>query len=77
MRGLLVNPLRTGFYEVLEEMGADVSLANEQVQSGEIIAELTIRHAPLQPCHVTAARIPAASNGGDILDPDAAVDDGG
>ena len=58
VRGLLVNPLRTGLYEVLEEMGADVTLANEHVQSGEIVADMTIRHAPLSPCHVTADRIP-------------------
>jgi 3-phosphoshikimate 1-carboxyvinyltransferase len=59
VRGMLVNPLRTGFYEVLEEMGAELSLANEAVRSGEIIADLTLRHAPLIPCHVGAARIPA------------------
>ena len=59
VRGLLVNPLRTGLYEVLEEMGADVSLANERLQSGEIVADLTLRHAPLAPCHVTADRIAA------------------
>jgi len=58
VRGLLVNPLRTGLYEVLEQMGADVSLANEHVQSGEIVADMTVRHAPLSPCHVTADRIP-------------------
>jgi 3-phosphoshikimate 1-carboxyvinyltransferase len=59
VRASLVNPLRTGLYEVLEEMGADVSLANERVQSGEIVADVTVRHAPLAPCHVTAERIPA------------------
>ena len=57
VRGMLVNPLRTGLYEVLEEMGADVSLANEHLQSGEIVADMTIRNAPLQPCRVTADRI--------------------
>jgi 3-phosphoshikimate 1-carboxyvinyltransferase len=57
--GVMVNPLRTGLYEVLEEMGADLSLANEHVASGEIVADMTLRHAPLAPCHVPAARIPA------------------
>jgi 3-phosphoshikimate 1-carboxyvinyltransferase len=55
----MVNPLRTGLYEVLEEMGADLSLANEHVASGEIVADMTLRHAPLAPCHVPASRIPA------------------
>ena len=59
VRGLLVNPLRTGLYEVLEEMGAEVSLANERIVGGEIIADMTMRGGSLAPCHVTAERIPA------------------
>ena len=59
VRKMLVNPLRTGLFEVLEAMGADLSLANEQVRSGEVVADLTIRHAALGPCHVTADRVPA------------------
>jgi 3-phosphoshikimate 1-carboxyvinyltransferase len=59
VRGLLVNPLRTGFYEVLEEMGADLSLADEHVASGEVVADMSLRFAPLRACHVTASRIPA------------------
>jgi 3-phosphoshikimate 1-carboxyvinyltransferase len=57
--GVLVNPLRTGLFEVLEEMGADLSLANERVVSGEIVADMSLRHAALAPCHVEAARVPA------------------
>lgn len=52
VRGLLVSPLRTGLFEVLEEMGADVSLANERIVSGEVVADMRLAHAPLQPCHV-------------------------
>jgi len=59
VRGMLVNPLRTGLYEVLEEMGAEVSLANERLQSGEIVADMTVRHALLAPCHVGPERIAA------------------
>jgi 3-phosphoshikimate 1-carboxyvinyltransferase len=57
--GMNVNPLRTGLYEVLEEMGAGLSLANERLQSGEIVADIELRHAPLSPCQVSADRIPA------------------
>ncbi len=57
--GILVNPLRTGLYETLEAMGADINLANERSQSGEIVADLIVRHAPLQPCHVVASQVPA------------------
>lgn len=59
VRGLLVNPLRTGLYEVLEEMGADILLTREKVQSGEIVADVRIRHARLGPCNVAADRVPS------------------
>lgn len=59
VRGMLVNPLRTGLYEVLEQMGADVGLSNERIQSGEIVADVRVRHALLRPCHVRAGQIPA------------------
>ena len=59
VRGMLVNPLRTGLYEVLEEMGADIDLADEHVQSGEIVADIRVRPAPLSPCHVRAEQVPA------------------
>ena len=59
VRGMLVNPLRTGLYETLESMGADVELSNERIQSGEIVADVRIRYAQLTPCHVRAEQVPA------------------
>jgi len=59
VRGLLVNPLRTGLYETLEAMGADISLTQERIQSGEIVADFTLAASRLDPCHVTAAKVPA------------------
>lgn len=59
VRGMLVNPLRTGLYETLESMGADIELSSERIQSGEIVADVQLRHAPLRPCHVRAEQIPA------------------
>ena len=58
-RGVLVNPLRTGLYEALERMGADVDLSNECIRSGEIVADIRVRHHGLRPCHVAAGQIPA------------------
>ncbi len=55
---MLVNPTRTGLYEVLEEMGAPVELANEQIVSGEIMADVTVGHGSLQGVTVEAHRIP-------------------
>ena len=58
-RGVIVNPLRTGLFETLERMGADIELSNERIQSGEIVADIRLRQAPLMACHVVAAQIPA------------------
>ena len=57
VRGMLVNPLRTGLYEVLEAMGGVVELSNERIQSGEIVADVRVRHAQLAPCRVGAGQI--------------------
>jgi 3-phosphoshikimate 1-carboxyvinyltransferase len=56
---MLVNPLRTGLFEALEEMGAEVGLSGERLLSGEIVATLRIRQAALRPVEITAERIPA------------------
>jgi 3-phosphoshikimate 1-carboxyvinyltransferase len=59
IRDLLVNPRRTGLFEALEEMGAEVLLADERLQSGEIVATLRIGHGQLQPIEIAGERIPA------------------
>ena len=59
VRGMLVNPLRTGLFETLEAMGADIEVSNERIQSGEIVADLRLRQASLQPCHVLAEQVPS------------------
>ena len=59
VRDLLVNPLRTGLFEALEEMGADVAFSNARMQSGERVAAVRVRHASLHPIEVPAERVPA------------------
>jgi 3-phosphoshikimate 1-carboxyvinyltransferase len=59
VRGMIVNPLRTGFYETLEAMGADIELSNERIQSGEIVADIRVHHSDLRPCQVSPEQIPA------------------
>lgn len=59
VQGMLANPLRMGLYRALERMGAAVSLTNQREQSGEMIADMAVRHAPLKPCRVTADEVPA------------------
>ncbi len=48
VRGVGVNPTRTGVLEVLRQMGADVRWENERETSGEPVADVIVRHAPLR-----------------------------
>jgi 3-phosphoshikimate 1-carboxyvinyltransferase len=76
VRDMLVNPLRTGLFEALEEMGAEVELADERVQSGEIVATLRIGHGPLRPIDVSGEPIPAMIDEVPLLAVAAAFADG-
>ena len=46
--GIGVNPTRTGILDVLESMGAVVSLANARDEMGEPVADVTVAAAPLK-----------------------------
>jgi len=76
VRDLLVNPLRTGLFEALEEMGAEVELADERLQSGEIVARLAIDQAPLRAIEIGAERIPTMIDEVPLLAVAAAFADG-
>ena len=47
VRGVGINPTRTGILDALRSMGADVTLEHERLQSGEPTADIRVRHAPL------------------------------
>jgi 3-phosphoshikimate 1-carboxyvinyltransferase len=47
IRDVGVNPTRTGFLEILKLMGARIEIKNEHEASGEPVADLHIRYAPL------------------------------
>ena len=53
-----VNPTRTGILEVLQGMGADITLENCREVTGEPIADLRVRSAELQACEVGGSLIP-------------------
>ena len=59
VRGMLVNPLRTGLLEVLEQMGGAIDVSGERIQSGEIVADVQVHHSSLRPCQVKAEQIPS------------------
>lgn len=43
-----INPTRTGIIDILKRMGADISLSNEKQVSGEPVADIRVRYAPLK-----------------------------
>ncbi len=59
VKGVLINPLRTGFYETLREMGADISFENQRVENGEPVADIHARHSVLHGVEVPAQRAPS------------------
>ncbi len=48
IEGVGVNPTRTGLLDVMQSMGADVTLGGERVIGGEPVAQLTVRSAELR-----------------------------
>jgi 3-phosphoshikimate 1-carboxyvinyltransferase len=56
---VLVNPTRTGFYETLGEMGADLSFENERELNGERVADLRARSSRLNGVRVPPERAPS------------------
>ncbi|HEX2202219.1 MAG TPA: 3-phosphoshikimate 1-carboxyvinyltransferase [Longimicrobium sp.] len=60
VRGVCVNPTRTGFYAIVQRMGAIVELVDERVRGGEPVADLVVRPAALRGVEVTPAEVPAA-----------------
>ncbi|MSO84480.1 MAG: 3-phosphoshikimate 1-carboxyvinyltransferase [Rhodospirillales bacterium] len=58
VRGVGVNPLRSGLIETLREMGANIALAGLREQGGEPVADITCIHAALKGVDVPAERAP-------------------
>ncbi len=53
-----VNPTRTGVIEILRSMGGNIEEFNPREESGEPVADLRIRSAPLTGVHIDPALIP-------------------
>jgi len=53
IEGVGVNPTRTGLLDVLQAMGADLTLHNERIVSGEPVADLTVRASALRGVEVS------------------------
>lgn len=58
VEGLNVNPLRTGFLDVLERMGANIAVFNRRTVGGEPVADLEVRSAELVATLVRTREVP-------------------
>lgn len=60
LEGVGMNPTRSGFIDVLHQMGADITVTEEREEGGEPVADLRIRHARLDGAVVDPAWVPSA-----------------
>jgi 3-phosphoshikimate 1-carboxyvinyltransferase len=56
--GVGVNPTRTGLLDVLERMGARISLFNRSVSGGEPVADIEVEHADLVATEIEPNEVP-------------------
>ncbi|MGE0733147.1 MAG: 3-phosphoshikimate 1-carboxyvinyltransferase [Alphaproteobacteria bacterium] len=70
------NPLRTGLYQTLREMGADLAYRNERNEGGEPVADIVARASKLKAIDVPAERAPSMIDEYPILAAAAACADG-
>jgi 3-phosphoshikimate 1-carboxyvinyltransferase len=76
LTSVMMNPLRTGLYTTLAEMGARIEVLDRRNQGGEEVADLRVRAGPLRGVEVPAARAPAMIDEYPILAVAAACADG-
>jgi len=60
IRGVGVNPTRTGLLEMLALMGADLRLVNHRTCGAEPVADIEVRPAPLRGIRVPQRLVPLA-----------------
>jgi 3-phosphoshikimate 1-carboxyvinyltransferase len=60
VRGVGVNPTRTGLLEIARDMGAGLSIEPQGVRGGEPVAEIHAWSAPLRPILVGGETVPRA-----------------
>ncbi len=59
LEGVGLNPHRTGLYDTLREMGADLTVENRREEAGEPVGDLVVRAGALGGIEVPAERAPA------------------
>ena len=59
LKSVMMNPLRSGLFTTLAEMGAAIETIERRAEGGEEVADLRVRARPLRAVEVPAARAPA------------------
>lgn len=59
VEGVLLNPLRAALFTTLQEMGADLVIANAREEGGDLVGDVTARHSSLHGVVVPPERAPA------------------
>jgi 3-phosphoshikimate 1-carboxyvinyltransferase len=57
--GVGLNPLRTGLFETLREMGAELTIRNQRIAGGESIGDVVAEHTTLAAVDVPPERAPS------------------
>jgi 3-phosphoshikimate 1-carboxyvinyltransferase len=76
IKGVMMNPLRTGLITTLLEMGADIERLNEREEGGETVADVRVRASRLTGVDVPPERVPSMVDEYPILAVAAAFADG-
>lgn len=58
IRGVGINPTRTGFLEILKSMGASIEMVKEREVSGEPVADIVVRSSRLNGTEIRGEIIP-------------------
>ncbi|MEJ1157431.1 3-phosphoshikimate 1-carboxyvinyltransferase [Prosthecomicrobium sp. N25] len=76
VEAVLLNPLRTGLFTTLLEMGADLTIENERLSGGERIGDVRVRSSRLKGVRVPPERAPSMIDEYPILSVAAAFAEG-
>jgi 3-phosphoshikimate 1-carboxyvinyltransferase len=59
IEGVGLNPLRTGLFTTLRDMGAVLDVSGERIEGGEAVGTLSVRHGGLRAVDVPGERAPS------------------
>ncbi|WP_354688086.1 3-phosphoshikimate 1-carboxyvinyltransferase [Candidatus Liberibacter africanus] len=54
---VLINPLRIGSINILQEMGADINFSNHRIENGENVADIQVRFSNLKGITISEDRV--------------------